>query len=238
MEYCLTDKTQAIMPVNLFGNQCKITHPKIPIIEDRSQDWSFDKITGQLACYSLYANKLITSGEGGVIATNHEYLAERIRSYINLCHSKDERFVHYMIGYNFRMSDIQAAVAFAQLEQYPKFKAIKLRNLKRYQKHIGDLLMVNNAKVPWMYLVEITDPAQNIIHIMRELKKRGIDTRRFFYPLHLQPALKDKVSYPHLMPISEGLWERCFYLPSGLTLTKKQIDYICQSLKTILNSTI
>lgn len=237
MEYCLTEKTKAIMPVNLFGNQCKITHPTIPIIEDRSQDWSFNKVKGSLACYSLYANKLITSGEGGIIATNHQYLTERIRSYINLCHS-DERFVHYNIGYNFRMSDIQAAVALAQLEQYKRFKAIKLRNLKRYQKHIGDLLMVNKAKIPWMYLVEITDPRQNIIDIMFKLKQKGIETRRFFYPLHSQPCLKELVSYPRLIPIAQGLWERCFYLPSGLTLTKKQIDYICKCLKNILASTI
>jgi perosamine synthetase len=194
-------------------------------IDDCSQYWKPFKVQG-VACYSLYANKLISCGEGGIIVTNHKYIYDQAKSYRNLCHSK-ERFVHNFLGYNFRMSNLQAAVALAQLEQIDKFREIKQKNRDLYLKYLPDNVQVAfNVEIPWMYLIKTQISAKEMVIKLRE---KGINCRRYFYPLHLQPCLKmeNKQSFPY----SENLWEHSFYLPSGLTLREKEIKYICQTLK-------
>lgn len=200
-----------------------------PCVEDSSQFWQPFKVN-DVACYSLYANKLISSGEGGVIVTNNKDVYERAKSYRNLCHSK-ERFIHNEIGYNFRLSNLQAAVALAQLEQIDKFTEIKQRNRDLYIKYMPESVNVLfNVSVPWMYLISTSKDAGEMT---QKLKERGIDTRRFFYPLHLQPCFKGK--YEHLdLPASVEAWKHSFYLPSGLILTEKEIEYICKSLQEVL----
>ena len=218
-----------LMRCHLFGRfDNSIT--KSIIIDDASQYWQPFKVK-DVACYSLYANKLITSGEGGIIITNKKEIYERAKSYRNLCHSK-ERFVHNDIGYNFRMSNLQGAVALAQLEQIGKFTEIKQDNRDLYKKYLPDTVKILfDVPIPWMYLIETKYNAGLMVN---KLKEKGIDCRRFFYPLHRQPFWGDK--YKHLnFPYSDYAWKHWFYLPSGLTLTENQIKYICKSLNEILH---
>jgi len=238
IEEKITQHTRAIITVNMFGNKCNvkaisslcISH-NLKLIEDKAQDWSFSQDYGNAACYSFYANKLITSGEGGMIVTDDPKLATRARQYINLCHSK-VRFVHTDLGYNFRMSNLQAAVALAQLEQYDKFSRIKRENLKAYKRHIKDLLIVNNAEVPWMYAIKTDAQA---VFVKEELKKAGIESRRFFFPLNRQP-IKELMDTEHF-PVAEDMWSHCLYLPSGLTLREWEVRQVCRTLRRTLNFT-
>ena len=203
------------------------------IIDDASQYWEPFKVE-DVACYSLYANKLITSGEGGVILTNRKSIYNEALSYRNLCHSK-ERFIHNHLGYNFRMSNLNAAVALAQLEQREKFVEIKQNNRDLYKKYLPDFVdVLFDVEVPWMYLVETKHDAGKVV---RKLYSKGIDCRRFFYPLHRQPCFKEKYSHLNFLN-ADHRWEHQFYLPSGLILTERQIKYICKTLKAILGTTI
>lgn len=202
------------------------------IVDDCSQYWKPFKVQ-DVACYSLFANKLITSGEGGIIVTNRKDVYERARSYRNLCHS-EERFIHNEIGYNFRMSNLQAAVALAQLEQIDKFIEIKQKNRDLYKKYLPEVEILFDVEIPWMYLIKTP---KNAGLIVKELAKKGIDCRRFFYPIHRQPCLN--FTYPiETFPIANDLWEYAFYLPSGLTLTENEVIYICHSLENILKTMI
>lgn len=198
------------------------------VVDDLSQYWTPHKVV-DVGCYSLYANKLITSGEGGVIVTNRKDIYDAARYYRNLCHS-EERFVHFDIGYNFRMSNIQAALALAQLEQIDKFTEIKQRNRDIYLKHLPpSVYSCFNVRVPWMYLVQTKQPAGEMVS---KLSASGVECRRFFYPIHMQPCFRSmkRVSFP----VSELMWERAFYLPSGLNLTEKEIIHVCNILRGLL----
>jgi perosamine synthetase len=216
-----------LMRCHLFGQWCDSTG--FNIVDDCSQYWKPFKVQG-VACYSLFANKLITSGEGGVLVTNDEAIYNQAISYRNLCHS-EERFVHNHLGYNFRMSNLQAAVALAQLEQIDKFIEIKQRNRDLYLKYLPDKISGQyfNVDVPWMYLIKTSKPAKEMVE---RLNEKFIDCRRFFCPLHMQPCLR--VETIQSFPYSEDIWNYAFYLPSGLTLTEKEIKYICLYLKNML----
>ncbi len=204
----------------------------INVIDDCSQYWQPFKTSGA-ACYSLYANKIITCGEGGIITTNDVEVAVRSRHYRNLCHST-ERFVHTDFGANFRMSNLQAAVALAQLEQIDDIIALKRQNRDLYKKYMPKgIKILFNVEVPWMYLIKTKVDAGDAVAFM---KKENIDCRRFFFPLNRQPF----IFYPQLhitnqFPYSEDMWKYAFYLPSGLTLTVKDIQRICRSLESMLD---
>lgn len=229
--YFLSD--EPLMRCHLFGRFERGENSRSIIIDDASQYWQPFKVK-DVACYSLYANKLITSGEGGIIVTNKKETYDRAKSYRNLCHS-EERFVHNEIGYNFRMSNLQGAVALAQLEQIGKFIEIKQKNRDLYLKYLPEKARpLFNVDVPWMYIIETPFDAGKMV---KKLTEKGIGCRRFFYPLHRQPCFNGK--YEHLnFPDADYAWNYQFYLPSGLTLTEKEIEYICKTLGSMLTSTI
>lgn len=215
-----------IMRVHLFGARDFSLGDHV--VDDLSQYWK-PFVVGQVGSYSLYANKLITAGEGGVVVTNDAEIFERAKSYRNLCHSK-ERFVHEEIGYNFRMSNLQGAVALAQLEQIDKFSEIKQANQKLYFHHLPQEVEPVCAEIPWMHLIRTNKDAGEVV---AEMEKRGIECRRFFYPLHRQPCLP-RVSGS--FPMAEKFWNQTFYLPSGLNLTEKDIIDVCRALRETLRS--
>ena len=231
IEEKITENTKAIMAVHLFGyteNMEEILRLAdkhgLKVIEDFSQSWGL-YLTGDVGCYSLYSNKLVSSGEGGIIVTNCRCIANQARKYIDLYHSK-ERFIHPLIGYNFRLSNLQAAVALAQLEQVEKFIEIKLKNYRLYQKYLDNTIL-HKVKLPWMYLIRTNSAEQTVSY----LETKGVDSRRFFYPLPYQPALRFLHQDKETFPWAKDLWERNLYLPSGLTLTEEEIKYICETLK-------
>lgn len=226
-----------IMRCHLFGERenLQLFNPigdpflaDLKAVDDCSQYWVPFRTDG-VACYSLYANKLITAGEGGVIVTNDEAVYRLARSYRDLCHS-EERFVHKHLGYNFRISNLQAAVALAQLEQIDRFTEIKQRNRDLYLKYLPEQAQcLFKVDVPWMYLVKTHYDAGEVV---QEMRNEAVECRRFFYPLHRQPCIKAGGLYPN----ADSLWNHAFYLPSGLSLTEKEIAYVCERLRSVLRS--
>lgn len=190
---------------------------------------------GHASATSFYANKIVTTGEGGMVLTNDSEVAERARSYRNLCFRAEKRFYHTELGYNFRMSNLQAAVGLAQVEQLERFIDIKVRLGEYYRASFESVQglrfmpVKDYAKsVYWMYGVEL-DPSTGITaeEMMNRLKKHGIATRPFFRGLHDQPVLKEMGLFAgEEYPRTDFAYQYGFYLPSGLTLTEKNIDKV------------
>ena len=199
---------------------------------------------GDISTFSFYPNKLITTGEGGMIVTDSKKLAERCRLLRNLCFQPQKRFVHEELGWNFRFTNLQAAVGLAQLEKLDE-------HIKR-KRRIGKLYTELLSEMPELQLpLSITDYAENIYwvygivlkgqvpfdaeELMRRLKEKGIGTRPFFWPMHEQPVFKRMGLFENeKYPVAERIARRGFYLPSGLTMTKEQIDRVCEAVRTVL----
>lgn len=258
IEKKITNKTKAIMVVHIFGLPVDIDpileiaqKYNIRIIEDAAQMHG-QKYKGKpcgsfgdISCFSFYPNKHITTGEGGMIVTDNEYLSERCKSLRNLCLKPEKRFFHEELGWNYRMTNIQAALGLAQLERLEEFVSRKREIGKLYTRFLSDL--DNYIQIP----IEYTEYAKNIYWVygivlkksvkfnaeiaMKKLSKTGIGTRPFFYPLHLQPVFKKMGLFGgESYPIAENIAERGFYLPSGLALTDSQIKEVAENLKKIL----
>jgi perosamine synthetase len=266
IEAMITPKTKVVMPVHIYGHPVdmdKIFELRkkygFKILEDASEvhgaeyysaqsgKWLKCGAMGDAATFSFYANKIITTGEGGIVVTNDEQIAERAKSYRNLCFGEVERFKHRDLGYNFRMTNLQAAVGVAQLEQVDKFLAIKRARGKYYAEKLAAINGIRFMPVKdwarsvyWMFSVELSkDSGFTAVEVMSKLRELKIGTRPFFMGLHAQPALqklglfKDK-SYPN----TEFAYKYGFYLPSGMTLTNEQIDTVVDSIKKVLNREI
>jgi perosamine synthetase len=187
---------------------------------------------GTLSVFSFYPNKLVTTGEGGMVLTDDPLLAERCRSLRNLCFQPGKRFVHEELGYNFRMSNLQAAVGVAQLEQLGRFVGRKRAMGRRYTELLGscDLLQLPLAattyaeNIYWVYGVVLDDRVPtDAVGMMELLAGKGVGTRPFFWPLHEQPVFRRMgVAGAGGFPVAERLARRGFYLPSGLALTAAQ----------------
>ena len=190
--------------------------------------------------YSFYANKVVTSGEGGAVVTNDSAIAQRVRSLRNLCFRPEERFVHHDLGYNFRFPSASAALAKSQLSRLDELvvrkREIGHRYLAGLKGHPWLTLPVKSTdyadNVFWVFAVVLSPDAPSSAETMRDrLREAGIDSRRFFCPLNLQPVLQSMGAVTaEPMPVSEMLWERGFYLPSGLGTTDEEIDITIEAL--------
>jgi len=199
---------------------------------------------GNISTFSFYPNKLITTGEGGMIVTDDEMLAERCQSLRNLCFQRERRFIHEELGWNFRMTNLQAALGLAQLEQLERFVARKRDMGRRYTELLAD--------VPGLQLpVPITEHAENIYWVfglvlrdsvpfdaaaaMRGLERYGIQTRPFFWPMHEQPVFRRRGLFSgETYPVAERLARRGFYIPSGLALTPGQMERVADAVRKVM----
>lgn len=197
---------------------------------------------GEVGCFSFYANKIVTTGEGGMVVTNSEKIAERARRLKDLAHSPQKRFLHTELAFNYRMTNLQAAVGVAQLEEIEKYIAIKRKMADKYRELLGDIegltLPVEKEwarSVYWMYAV-LVEKNFGITRdeLMEKLQDEDIDTRTFFIPVHQQPLFKDNKFYRLLsFPVARELSEKGLYLPSGLALSEEQIIKVSEGLKKI-----
>jgi perosamine synthetase len=199
---------------------------------------------GDLSTFSFYPNKHITTGEGGMVLTDDDRLAERCRSLRNLCFQSQKRFVHEELGYNFRMTNLQAALGVAQLERLDEFVARKRRMGKRYSEMLlkveGLELMPARTEyadnVYWVFGMVLKDDVPfDAEEAMRRLGKKGIGTRPFFWPMHEQPVfLKKGLFAGERYPVAERLARRGFYVPSGMALSDGQLEEVADEVKNLL----
>ncbi|MEK6943389.1 MAG: DegT/DnrJ/EryC1/StrS family aminotransferase [Nanoarchaeota archaeon] len=257
IEEKITKKTKAIMVMHTYGHPCdmdkikKIAHKhSIPIIEDAAEAHGAEyngKKTGSLgdiACFSFYANKIMTTGEGGMIVTDNKKWAENAKSLRNHCFG-EPRFLHKKVGYNYRMTNIQAAIGVAQLEKIDEYVEKRRSNAKLYNKLLNNVKGIKTPpeakwakNVYWMYgILANEDFGMSMPKIRDELAKNGIETRTFFIGMHKQPAYTAKDErFPDLKgkyPVCDELQKKGLYLPSSTHLTKEQITYVANSIKSI-----
>lgn len=244
----LSKKTKAIMPVHMYGHPVDMETlmqfaetEGLYVVEDAAQAhggeyqrWDNRGKTGSaghLSCFSFYSNKLVTTGEGGMILTDADYWADKLRSLRNLCFGKsDDRFRHTGLGHNFRMTNMQAAIGVAQIKRLER-NVIKKREIAANYRLLLDHPSIQHPverewgkNVFWMYGIVLDRPAKAVTD---ELRAKGIETRPFFRGLHEQPDLL--VDGDHF-PVTERLSENGFYLPSGVTLTLEQQKEIAKAV--------
>ncbi|MGZ7135896.1 MAG: DegT/DnrJ/EryC1/StrS family aminotransferase, partial [Methanobacterium sp.] len=194
---------------------------------------------GDIGCFSFYANKIITTGEGGMVVTNNKEIAEKVNSLKNLAFSKERRFLHDDIGFNYRMTNIQAAIGVAQLEKIDEFVEMRRRNAIIYNKYLEDIKGIRlpvekpwAKNVYWMYSILIEDDfGISRDELMEKLREKGIETRTFFVPMHEQPVFHHKGLFKaEKYPVAEEISRKGIYLPSTTVLEEKKIKYITDML--------
>ena len=247
IEDLITEKTKAIIPVHLYGHPVDMDRlmeiarrHNLLVIEDCAESHGATcrgRMTGSfgdMACFSFYANKVITTGEGGMVTTNDERLAERLRLLRNLAFTKP-RFRHEELGFNFRMTGYQAAMGSAQFAKIENIISEKRRVAHTYNKYLRDidgLQLPHEAdwarNVYWMYAV-VVHPEFGISRdeLMNRLRASGIDSRTFFCPMNQQPCLQRLPEFPDVpCPVADSLWENGLYLPSTYSLSEDVIKQI------------
>jgi Predicted pyridoxal phosphate-dependent enzyme apparently involved in regulation of cell wall biogenesis len=200
---------------------------------------------GKLSTFSFYANKIITAGEGGMVVTDDNALSEKCRKIRNLYFDEDRQFIHEELGWNFRMSNLQAAVGLAQLERLGQSIALKKKIGKRYTELLQDCprlqlpveKMEYAENIYWVYGLVLSDDIPfDASEAIRRLQQLKIGARHFFWPMHLQPCLKKRGLFDNeKYPVSERLAQKGFYLPSGMALTNSQITEAADAVKEILS---
>lgn len=259
IEAKVTSRTRAILVVHIYGFPADMDpimdiarRHGLRVIEDAAEMHgqtykgkpcgSF----GDLSTFSFYPNKHITTGEGGMVVADDLELAERLRGLRNLCFLPHRRFVHEEIGWNYRMTNLQAALGVAQLESLEK-SLIKKREVGHfYNELLHDCpylelppVEVDYAQnIYWVYGMTLSDSfPYNAAWVMDKLGARKVGTRPFFYPMHQQPVFRARGWYlDESYPVAERMAERGFYIPSGLGITHDQQITVAQALKEILNS--
>jgi perosamine synthetase len=253
IESLITPNTKAIIPVHLYGHPVDMDKlmviakkHNLVVIEDCAESHGATvrgKMTGSfgdMSCFSFYANKIITTGEGGMVCTNDDKLAEKLRLLRNLAFSQP-RFLHREAGYNFRMTGYQAAMGVAQTQRLPAIIEQKRLMAKRYNERLKNIPWLQTPaelewakNVYWMYGV-VVNPQSGMKRdeLAKYLKEKGIDTRTFFCSMAGQPFLKKQEGYRMIRtPVADMLWECGLYLPSSHTLTEEQISYISDMIKS------
>ncbi len=250
IEPLITEKTKAIIPVHLYGHPVNMERLNIiankynlKVVEDCAESHGASingKVTGSLGlmgCFSFYANKIITTGEGGMIVTDNKELYEKLKLYRNLGFGVP-RFVHNVAGFNFRMTGFQAALGLSQLSRIEKIIGKKRRIAHRYNSNFSHNNLIRGPiekdwakNVYWMYAIVLSNEARITRNVLMEkLDQEGIETRTFFCPMDQQPALLGKVKQKTLDANSDYLWRQGLYLPSSINLTDKAIDKISETI--------
>jgi perosamine synthetase len=253
----ITSRTKAIMVVHIYGLPVDMDpvielarRHNLFIIEDAAeqhgQTYKGRPVgsLGDIATVSFYPNKQITSGEGGMVLTNDRALADRCRELRNLCFDKERRFIHQELGWNFRMSNVQAAIGVAQLERIDQIVAKKRQIGHWYQQrlrgHRGLQLPPERTEyaenIYWVFGVVLDDAVPcDAAEAMAFLKSKGVDTRHFFWPIHEQPVFRNRGWFMNeRCPNAERIARRGFYLPSGVGLTEKEADISAHALLEII----
>ncbi len=255
IERKITPRTRAILPVHIYGHPCDMDpildiarRHHLYVIEDAAEahgaEYKGRRVggIGDVACFSFYANKIITTGEGGMLVTSREDVADRARRLKDQAYSREKRFLHTDLGFNYRMTNIQAAIGLAQLEKIDQLVEMRRKNARLYGrllsgvKGIGLPVEKKWAKnVYWMYCILVEDGfGMSRDELQARLREKGVDTRAFFFPMHQQPVFLNLGLFQgESYPVSEDISKRGMYLPSGSGLREEEIGQVCAALKSL-----
>lgn len=253
----ISSRTRAILMVHTYGLSVDV-EPIMRLCESRSIVLIEDAAEahgvkyrgkncgsfGLASTFSFYANKAITTGEGGMVLTDDEDFSERIRAYKNLAFLKPpgRRFVHDELGWNLRLSSLQAALGISQVDRLEDIVKRKREIGLSYSERLrsNELLGLQVSETPYsknMYWVfgVVVDDRLDVDTLAKALRSEGIDTRPFFHPLHRQPVLtKFGLERQDLLPVSEKIGRQGFYLPSFLQISSSEIELVVKSLEVNL----
>jgi perosamine synthetase len=257
IEKKITSRTRAIMPVHMFGHSCDMDpimdlakRHNLFVIEDAAEvhgatyKGKYCGTIGHVATFSFYANKIITTGEGGMVVTNSDDVAEKARYFRNLCFQPQQRFLHEDLGYNFRMTNLQAAIGVAQVEKFDELLEIKKKQGELYTALFKDVRQVSLQKVkPWanhVYwvfgLLLDKNTKYSAADLAKKLLEKGVQTRPFFWSLHEQPVFHKMGLFKNEhYPVTENLARKGLYVPSGMALTSDEQNQVARIFKEALN---
>jgi perosamine synthetase len=258
VEAMVTNRTKAILVAHTYGLPADIdpildiaARRGLLVIEDAAemhgQTYKGRRCGsfGELSTFSFYANKHVTTGEGGMILTDNEHIAERCRRLRNLCFQPERRFVHEELGWNMRMSSIQAAIGLAQLERLDEFVERKRKMGRLYTQLLCHLTTLQlplastdyAENIYWVYGVVLKPEAElQARELMEKLDELGVGTRPFFWPMHEQPVFRKMGLFKNTScPVAENIARRGFYLPSGLALTESQITRVVEAVHDLVS---
>jgi perosamine synthetase len=255
IEEKITKKTKAIMPVHIFGNPCNMNviheiskNYKILILDDSAEahgaEYNGIK-TGMLSdmtSFSFFANKNITTGEGGMVVTDNKNFYDKLRYFKNICFPLDAPriYQHEDVGFNYRMSNLHAALGLAQVEKADYYRSLRIKNASLYKKHLSDVPGIqfqqdekDSLNVHWMNAILI-DPivfGKTKEQLIEHLKKNGIETRLLFSGMHRQKSLMDYgCDCSGTYNVCDNLTCNGLYLPSASNLTEDEIQFICETI--------
>lgn len=246
-------KTKLVVPVHIYGLPVdmdpilnKVAGTQTFVLEDAAEALGVAYngrqcgAMGNAGVFSFYANKIVTGGEGGAVVTNDSAFAERVRYFRNLCFNPKQRFVHEDLGWNARLSGMQATLISSQLQRLHLLIERKVSIAQRYRSGLADHPWLEfhppstefSKNTYWVFGVLLNENCPfNAEELKHELRTLGIDTRRFFCPVHLQPlAQKYHIKKFGAMPVADKLWKRGIYLPSGLGNTTEEFDAVIEAM--------
>lgn len=249
VEIAITSKTKAIIPVHLYGVPCdmdklrKIANAyNLYLIEDATEALGarfggrFAGTIGDLGCLSFNGNKMITTGLGGMILGNDEKRIDRIRHLANQAKVDGPEYIHEEIGFNYRMTNIEAAIGLAQLKRLETFINKKILFRSTYREILDDVVTFQghyNESLPVWWLTAIKLPAgTNVHYIQEQMMVHGIPTRRIFFPLDRQKYLQKFVTKP--CKVAHAIYKHGIWLPSSTVNSKDDVHFAANSLKKIL----
>ena len=252
VEAKITKDTKAILVVHLYGNASNSKKARalsdthgLYLIEDCAQAIGlncYDHICGSYAdvsTFSFYSNKLITTGEGGMIVTSSPWIRNKCQSYRNLSFNAEKRFVHEELSWNYRMSSLQAAMGASQVSEISARLEIKRQIADKYS---AAFKKIDNLTLPvphietgrngyWAYTLVLKDDySDHAKDFCNKLSEKGVGTRPLFFPVHRQPVYKDKKAYNEKYHVSESLYKKGFYIPCGLGITSLEQEYVIDTI--------
>lgn len=249
----ITPKTKGIIPVHLYGNPCDMDaimdiakEHNLFVLEDAAEchgaEYKGKKAgtIGEVGTFSFFGNKIITTGEGGMIVTNNKELDAKMRQLKGQGQDPNKRYWFTEIGYNYRMTNVEAAIGLGQLEKIDEHIADRQKVASWYMEELEDMndylqfqkVTEGSTSVWWMFSVLLKDPIKvSRDKVMEMMREKGIETRPLFYPMHIMPVYYDPKAE---CPISEKVAASGMNLPTHALLTREDIKYICDTLKSII----
>ncbi|NTV49880.1 MAG: DegT/DnrJ/EryC1/StrS family aminotransferase [Geobacteraceae bacterium] len=256
IEAKITPRTKAIQVVHVYGHPADMNpildiakRHGLVVIEDAAEvhgaTYKGQRCGGlaDISTFSFYANKLVTTGEGGMVLVRTPELAERARELRNLCFQKKQRFLHDELGFNFRLTNLQAALGVGQIERMDEIIARKRAIAARYHELLADVdgivLPVEEqwaTSVYWVFGILLKETTRlDAVRMATALKERGVETRPFFLGMHQQPVFQRMGLFTgESYPVAEQLARQGIYLPSGLTITDEQIIHVVKAVRECL----